>query len=176
VRRHLTPGLLALVAILGGALAIRLYGLKHGLPFIYHSDESQHFTNYAVEMFGGSLNPHYFQNPANLLPRTAQLVAAADTVEWIEVNNEIDALMNRDIGEYHRPWRATGVSASDRRMQIMRELGNESPAKPSAVDVRTEVRKLEQLRGSDPQMFQFGSWPGARSPAERLAAIQQGRD
>jgi len=52
------------VAILGGALAIRLYGLKHGLPFIYHSDESQHFTNYAVEMFGGSLNPHYFQNPA----------------------------------------------------------------------------------------------------------------
>jgi hypothetical protein len=90
--------------------------------------------------------------------------------------NEIDALMNRDIGEYHRPWRATGVSASDRRMQIMRELGNESPAKPSAVDVRTEVRKLEQLRGSDPQMFQFGSWPGARSPAERLAAIQQGRD
>jgi hypothetical protein len=64
VRRHLTPGRLALAAILGGALAVRLYGLGHGLPFIYHSDESQHFTNYAVEMFGGSLNPHYFQNPA----------------------------------------------------------------------------------------------------------------
>src|SRR5687767_4131024 len=60
----MTPGRLALAAILGGALAIRLYGLQHGLPFIYHSDESQHFTNYAVEMFGGSLNPHYFQNPA----------------------------------------------------------------------------------------------------------------
>jgi hypothetical protein len=64
VRRHLTPGRLALAAILGGALAIRLYGLRHGLPFIYHSDESQHFTNYAVEMFDGGLNPHYFQNPA----------------------------------------------------------------------------------------------------------------
>ncbi len=64
MRKHLTPGRLALAAILGGALAIRLYGLRHGLPFIYHSDESQHFTNYAVGMFDGSLNPHYFQNPA----------------------------------------------------------------------------------------------------------------
>ncbi|MGH2838882.1 MAG: ArnT family glycosyltransferase, partial [Thermoleophilaceae bacterium] len=64
MRKHLTPGLLALVGILAGALALRLYGLEHGLPFIYHSDESQHFTRYAVEMFGGDLNPHYFQNPA----------------------------------------------------------------------------------------------------------------
>jgi Dolichyl-phosphate-mannose-protein mannosyltransferase len=64
VRKHLTPGLLALAGILAGALALRLYGLEHGLPFIYHSDESQHFTSYAVEMFDGSLNPHYFQNPA----------------------------------------------------------------------------------------------------------------
>ncbi len=65
MRKHLTPGRVALAAILGGALAIRLYGLRHGLPFIYHSDESQHFTRYAVEMFDGSLNPHYFQNPSD---------------------------------------------------------------------------------------------------------------
>jgi hypothetical protein len=64
VRKHLTPGRLALAAILLGALAVRLYGLEHGLPFIYHSDESQHFTRYAVAMFDGDLNPHYFQNPA----------------------------------------------------------------------------------------------------------------
>lgn len=65
MRKHLTPGRLALAAILGGGLAVRLYGLHHGLPFIYHSDESQHFTRYAVEMFDGSLNPHYFQNPTD---------------------------------------------------------------------------------------------------------------
>jgi len=35
----------------------------------------------------------YFQNPANLLPRTAQMVAVAETVEWIEVANEVEALM-----------------------------------------------------------------------------------
>src|SRR4051812_28390420 len=47
---------------------------------------------------------NYFQNPANLLPRTAQLVAAADTVEWIEVNNEVEALMlEYNLIQRHRP-------------------------------------------------------------------------
>src|SRR3954452_11291729 len=36
---------------------------------------------------------NYFGNPALLLPRTAQMVAAAETVEWIEVRNEVEALM-----------------------------------------------------------------------------------
>ena len=35
----------------------------------------------------------YFQNPANLPPRTAQMVATAESVEWIEVRNEVEALM-----------------------------------------------------------------------------------
>jgi hypothetical protein len=63
VRKHLTPGRLALAAILGGGLAVRLYGLHHGLPFIFHTDEARNFTRYAVRMFDDGLNPHYFQNP-----------------------------------------------------------------------------------------------------------------
>ena len=35
----------------------------------------------------------YFQDPRNLHPRTAQMVAAADHVDWVEVNNEVEALM-----------------------------------------------------------------------------------
>src|SRR5438552_2441727 len=35
----------------------------------------------------------YFQNPALLPPRTAQMVAAAESVEWIEVRNEVEAIM-----------------------------------------------------------------------------------
>src|SRR5436305_4490257 len=47
---------------------------------------------------------NYFQNPANLLPRTAQLVAAAETVEWIEVRNEVEALMlEYNLIQRHRP-------------------------------------------------------------------------
>jgi hypothetical protein len=64
VRKHLTPGLLALIGIIAGGLALRLYGLEHGLPFIYHSDESQHFTRYTLPMFLGEYNTGYFQNPA----------------------------------------------------------------------------------------------------------------
>lgn len=36
---------------------------------------------------------NYFQNPASLPPRTAQMVAAAESVEWIQVRNDVEALM-----------------------------------------------------------------------------------
>ncbi|CAB4362358.1 MAG: excinuclease ABC subunit UvrC [Actinobacteria bacterium] len=36
---------------------------------------------------------NYFQDPRNLHPRTAQMVATATSVEWIEVRNEVEALM-----------------------------------------------------------------------------------
>jgi excinuclease ABC subunit C len=47
---------------------------------------------------------NYFQNPANLPPRTAQMVAAADTVEWIEVRNEVEALLlEHALIQRHQP-------------------------------------------------------------------------
>lgn len=36
---------------------------------------------------------NYFQDPQNLPPRTAQMVITAETVEWICVRNELEALM-----------------------------------------------------------------------------------
>lgn len=46
----------------------------------------------------------YFQNPANLLPRTAQMVASAETVEWIQVRNDVEALMlEYSLIKQHRP-------------------------------------------------------------------------
>src|SRR3954470_20316803 len=47
---------------------------------------------------------NYFQNPDNLPPRTAQMVANAETVEWIEVRNEVEALMlEYNLIKQHRP-------------------------------------------------------------------------
>ncbi|MDP9073053.1 MAG: excinuclease ABC subunit UvrC [Actinomycetota bacterium] len=46
----------------------------------------------------------YFQNPANLLPRTAQMVACAESVEWIQVRNDVEALMlEYSLIKQHRP-------------------------------------------------------------------------
>jgi excinuclease ABC subunit C len=46
----------------------------------------------------------YFQGPANLHPRTAQMVATAATVEWIQVRNEVEALMlEYSLIKQHRP-------------------------------------------------------------------------
>jgi excinuclease ABC subunit C len=46
----------------------------------------------------------YFQDSRNLAPRTAQMVASADSVEWIQVRNEVEALMlEYSLIKQHRP-------------------------------------------------------------------------
>ncbi len=47
---------------------------------------------------------NYFQNPVNMHPRTAQMVATADHVEWIQVRNDVEALMlEYNLIKEHRP-------------------------------------------------------------------------
>ncbi|GAC1522604.1 MAG: hypothetical protein NVS2B6_07830 [Thermoleophilaceae bacterium] len=53
--------LLALIVVAG--FWIRLRHIGYGLPYVYNYDEANHFTDHSVLMFGGDLNPQYFQNP-----------------------------------------------------------------------------------------------------------------
>ena len=47
---------------------------------------------------------NYFGNPRTLHPRTAQMVASADTVEWIQVQNDVEAFMlEYSLIKQHRP-------------------------------------------------------------------------
>jgi hypothetical protein len=54
---------LGLAIVLAFALALRLWGIRQGLPYVYNLDESDHFVPHAVAMFGHGLDPHYFANP-----------------------------------------------------------------------------------------------------------------
>ncbi|MGI8751126.1 MAG: excinuclease ABC subunit UvrC [Acidimicrobiales bacterium] len=47
---------------------------------------------------------NYFGNPAHLPPRTAQMVASAETVEWIQVRNDVEAVMlEYSLIKQHKP-------------------------------------------------------------------------
>jgi len=47
---------------------------------------------------------NYFQAPGGLAPRTAQMVACAESVEWIQVRNDVEALMlEYSLIKQHRP-------------------------------------------------------------------------
>ena len=47
---------------------------------------------------------NYFQNPRNLATRTRQMVEAAESVEWIQVANEVEALMlEYSLIQRHKP-------------------------------------------------------------------------
>jgi len=55
---------LALAGILALALGLRLWGIAHGLPFVYNIDEASNFVPTAVSYyFTDTYNPHYFINP-----------------------------------------------------------------------------------------------------------------
>jgi hypothetical protein len=55
---------LVLALILAAGLALRLWNIDYGLPFVYSIDEGSHFTSRAVEMFWQDLDPGYYQNPS----------------------------------------------------------------------------------------------------------------
>ena len=69
---------LALPAILALALALRLWGIRHGLPYAFNADENAHFVPRAIGMFGHSLNPQYFVNP----PAFTYLLHVAYWARW----------------------------------------------------------------------------------------------
>jgi MFS family permease len=62
--RLVVAALFLVIVALG--LWIRLRNNGYGLPYVYNFDEAEHFTNRAVHMFGGNLDPMYYQNPSGL--------------------------------------------------------------------------------------------------------------
>jgi Dolichyl-phosphate-mannose-protein mannosyltransferase len=64
IRRRTALALLG--AILAAAVALRLWHIRHGLPFAYNADEAEHFVPKAIEMFRGGLDPGYYENPPAL--------------------------------------------------------------------------------------------------------------
>jgi Dolichyl-phosphate-mannose-protein mannosyltransferase len=61
-RRPTVPALL-LGGVLAVGVALRLWGVKSGLPFVYDLDERRHFVEPAVAMYRDGYNPGYFVNP-----------------------------------------------------------------------------------------------------------------
>lgn len=53
----------ALAGVLVVALLLRLWGIKSGLPYVYDTDEDQHFLPHAISLLGHNGNPNYFDNP-----------------------------------------------------------------------------------------------------------------
>src|SRR5918994_2456168 len=54
---------IALGATLAVALALRVWGIRHGLPFIYNVDEERHFVPVAAKALDGAFHPESFVNP-----------------------------------------------------------------------------------------------------------------
>ena len=68
---------LAVAGLVLGALILRVWGLRWGLPFAYNLDERSHFVPRAVAFFdNGSIDPDYQLNPSGLIEWVAACAAA----------------------------------------------------------------------------------------------------
>ena len=54
---------LPIIALMILAAVVRIWGIKFGLPFIYHVDEAW-FAGKAINYFTGDLNPHFWHAPS----------------------------------------------------------------------------------------------------------------
>jgi len=94
-RPHRDPAWpLAVGGLLLGALLLRLWGIRWGLPFTYNIDERAHFVPKAVGFFSGDLNPHYQLNPSGF----SYLIGAVYAV-YYGSGDAVRAAFSGDPGE-----------------------------------------------------------------------------
>src|SRR3954470_1893656 len=61
-RRIVVGVLLGLIVVVG--LYLRLRNNGYGLPYVYNFDEASHFVSRSINVFGGEVDPRYYQNPS----------------------------------------------------------------------------------------------------------------
>ncbi len=82
--------------ILAVGLALRLWSLRHGLPFAYNVDEEQHFVSKAARFLRtGDLDPGYFENP----PGLTYVLWAAFAVRFF--GEDVGSLFRNDPGAFY---------------------------------------------------------------------------
>ena len=116
---------------------------------------------------------NYFQNPYNLHPRTAQMVATAETVEWIQVRNDVEALMlEYNLIKEHRPRFNIRYRDDKSYPYLAVTIGEEYPR---ALDAKDRVLGTE-LAGAISRARIYESAP-AGDPAEASTlGYEQARD
>jgi len=94
---------------------------------------------------------NYFQDPAQLHPRTAQMVATAESVEWVIVRNEVEALiLEFSLIKEHHP-RFNVRLRDDKSYPFLAVTTDEEW--PRAVVMRGRTRKGTQYFGPYPHAY-----------------------
>ena len=94
---------------------------------------------------------NYFQDPAQLHPRTAQMVSTAETVEWVTVRNEVEALiLEFSLIKQHHP-RFNVRLRDDKSYPFLAVTTDE--IWPRAVVMRGRTRKGTRYFGPYPHAY-----------------------
>ena len=119
---------------------------------------------------------NYFVNPALLPPRTRQMVTAAESVEWIEVRNEVEALfLEFNLIKKHKPRllaggsglaRPTGMAAPERKVRPASARCGLAPSYWHLGQTARQARLIPLDRATR-RCSARSSWPGSRPAPPR---------
>ena len=114
----------ALAVLLLGALALRVWGVQTGLPFVYNPTRTPTSCPRAIGMFGHTLNPGYFINP----PAYTYLLHA---VLWLRFGGReaVGASFAADPTEVFTLARLLSGAARDARRRLPR-VGGRAAVRP----------------------------------------------
>ena len=140
------------VGLFAGALILRLWGLKTGLPYVYNADENSHFVPRAIGMFGHSLNPDYFINP----PAYTYVLHALFSVRWGTRSGDGRRRLRRRSDDR--------VRARARRLGVPRRARRRAARDRRRAAVRGQARRRARGRAA-----------GGRVPAGALLALRAQR-
>ena len=120
---------------------------------------------------------NYFQSPRNLHPRTAQMVATAESVEWTTVRNEVEALMLEfSLIKQHNPrfnvrlrddksYPFLAVTVDERVAAGVGDARPQAQGHPLLRSVRPRLRDPRHARSAAAQLPDPHVQPGEVQPA-----------
>jgi hypothetical protein len=117
-RRRFDRTRAALALVLLGALGLRLWGIRSGLPFSYNADEEGHFVPIAIGFFGHDANPGYFLNP----PGYTELLATVYAI-WFGGRDALAHAYTADPSEVFLVARVTAALAGTVAVWLLHLVG-----------------------------------------------------
>jgi len=138
----------AVAAVLGVALALRVWGLRSGLPWVYNVDEAQHFVPHAVAMLGGNLNPQYFGNPAAFTYVLAGLLVLGFIAKTVTHNGrDLDGALNRLLAHNKLTGQVVTVEMAERAVRDL--VRPQDPKRVKIEDIQRVVARQYNVSRAD---------------------------
>ena len=153
-----------LIAVLAVAVAVRLWGVDWGLPYIYDADEPNNLSRTLIMLQSGDANPHWFHYPSLVFYVYGGVLAATTVfLDVLGIGAGIAALESPQLiagatGLLNEPWtlmvpRLTSIVISVATVALVYFIVNRLTRRPWAAGFGALLLALAPIAVSEGRLF-----------------------